>query len=346
MKIKLLIISLFSACNIFFAQEGLPIYQDYLTSSWYLLHPSMAGAASANQVRLTYRNQWFGVDDAPALFTASVNGRVSKKIGLGLIAFSDTNGNFSENAFYGTFAYHLNLSPRETELNQLSFGASFGLLDSNLDETGFSDGAVAGDPAIFGETQNDTYFNVDFGLSYLLNEFFMHISLKNALPISRNQFLFDPANEPDNERRLIYTMGYNFPITKGDFSWSVEPSFQYVNTFALADQLFDFNGKVYRNLVDNNSIWGGVSYRRALGEPTTFIEGANLTSENFESVSGFLGVDYKQLTFAYTYTSQVNSATINNSGFHQITLGYNFGENSKTRSGSKRWDCNCPAANY
>ena len=347
MKIKILLISLFSFCHTLFAQEGLPLYQDYLTSSWYLIHPSMAGAASANQVRLTARNQWLDVEDAPTLFTASVNGRVSKKVGLGLVAFSDTNGNFSESAFYGTFAYHLNLSPRETQLKQISFGISFGMLQNKIDETGFGQGAIAGDPVIFGGVLSDSYFNVDFGISYLVDEFFAHASLRNALPISKDQFITIDDNEPDNQRKIVFTTGYNFKLTDGDYGVSLEPSFQYLSTPSLAEQLIDVNGKVYKQIGNKNTLWGGASYRRALGNESQFIEnGVTLFTEYFETVSGFIGIDYSQLVFGYTYTQQVNQSTIGNSGFHQITLGYNFGSDSKSRSGSKRWDCNCPAANY
>ena len=35
------------------SQEGLPIYSDYLTDNYYLLHPSMAGVANSNKIRLT-----------------------------------------------------------------------------------------------------------------------------------------------------------------------------------------------------------------------------------------------------------------------------------------------------
>ena len=58
------------------AQEGLPIYSDYLTDNYYLIHPSMAGVANCAKVRLTARKQWFGQDDAPALQTLSINGRI------------------------------------------------------------------------------------------------------------------------------------------------------------------------------------------------------------------------------------------------------------------------------
>ena len=48
------------------SQEGLPIYSDYLTDNYYLIHPSMAGVANCNKARLTARQQWFGQDNAPS----------------------------------------------------------------------------------------------------------------------------------------------------------------------------------------------------------------------------------------------------------------------------------------
>ena len=43
--------------------------------------------------------------------------------------------------------------------------------------------------------------------------------------------------------------------------------------------------------------------------------------------------------FAYTYSYQANSIVFNNSGFHQITLGYNF------NCRREKFECNCPAVN-
>ena len=45
-----------------FSQEGLPIYSDYLTDNYYLLFPSMAGAANCTKIRFTGRKQWMDQD--------------------------------------------------------------------------------------------------------------------------------------------------------------------------------------------------------------------------------------------------------------------------------------------
>jgi len=47
------------------SQEGLPIYTDYLTENYYLLHPSMAGVANCNKFRLTSRKQWLDQSQSP-----------------------------------------------------------------------------------------------------------------------------------------------------------------------------------------------------------------------------------------------------------------------------------------
>ena len=40
-------------------QEGLPIYTDYLTENYYLLHPSMAGVnLEGIKIRMTSRKHW------------------------------------------------------------------------------------------------------------------------------------------------------------------------------------------------------------------------------------------------------------------------------------------------
>ena len=77
MKLKVAIAILYCLIDtsLIQAQEIIPTYSDYLTDNLYLLHPSMAGAANFNKIRLTARQQWFDVKEAPSLQTLSINGR-------------------------------------------------------------------------------------------------------------------------------------------------------------------------------------------------------------------------------------------------------------------------------
>src|SRR5690554_4235252 len=85
-----------------FAQDGIPLYSDYLADNLYILHPSMAGAANSGQIRATARQQWFDQTNAPSLQTLSANVRVGDRSGMGLIVFNDQNGFHSQTGGYLT----------------------------------------------------------------------------------------------------------------------------------------------------------------------------------------------------------------------------------------------------
>ena len=85
-KIKILLVLILFSQNSF-SQEGIAVYSDYLSDNYYLIHPSMAGAANCAKIRLTARKQWFDQVDAPALQTLSFNGRVGEKIWNGNYTF-------------------------------------------------------------------------------------------------------------------------------------------------------------------------------------------------------------------------------------------------------------------
>lgn len=133
-----------------FSQEVLPVYSDYLSDNLYLLHPSMAGAASCAKLRFTARQQWFGQEDAPALQTLSFNGRAGERSGLGVILINDKNGYHSQKGAKFTYAHHLMFSRDNIDLNQLSFGMNVGFSQSLLDETSFMTNNPSFDPNIDG----------------------------------------------------------------------------------------------------------------------------------------------------------------------------------------------------
>ena len=57
---KLVLLVVLFTTHFSFSQEGIAVYSDYLSDNYYLLHPSMAGAANCAKLRLTARQQWFG----------------------------------------------------------------------------------------------------------------------------------------------------------------------------------------------------------------------------------------------------------------------------------------------
>lgn len=313
------------------AQEGLPIYSDYLTDNYYLLHPSMAGVSNCNKIRLTGRQQWFGDENAPSLQTMSINGRIGDSpSGVGAIFFNDKNGYHSQTGAYLTYAHHLMFSRNTIDLNMLSFGLSAGLIQYKLDETAF----VEFDPIIAGIEQSASDFNIDFGFSYHFINFYAHATVKNVLA-NEGVNINEQGVRYDNLRTYLFSAGNVF--SKFGSDWSFEPSLMFAYKDATKESFIDVNFKSYKEL-DFGTLFAGISYRRIF-DGAEFTTGSGISSQKLQYFTPIVGAEYNNFMFAYTYSYQANSVVFNNGGYHQITLGYNFG------CKKEKYDCECPSVN-
>ncbi len=311
-----------------FAQEGIPVYFDYLADNYYLVYPSMAGIGEGGKIRATIRKQWFNVDEAPSLQTLNAHFRLGdSNSGVGAIVFNDANGYHSQTGVKLTYAHHLKMGGDARYLNQLSFGLSGGLLQSNLDESEFR--SVQPDPFITGTNNSVSYFNIDMGLSYSLMEFYAHVAALNVLGSGRDLY---SAIEFDNLRRYLFSVGYVF----GKSEWQIEPSILFQMTEFTREKTMDINAKVYKD-VDFGRIWGGLSYRRSFAGAQFQTDGS-FGEQRLQLITPIVGVNFKNVMVSYNYSYQTGDIRFDNGGFHQITLGYDFGQSER------RYDCYCPAA--
>ena len=328
---KRYLLLLFFITQFTFAQEGIAVYSDYLSDNYYLIHPSMAGAANCAKVRVTARKQWFGQDDAPELQTVSFNGSIGERSGAGIIIFNDKNGYHSQKGVKLTYAHHIMFSRDRVDLNQLSFGMSVGLIQSSLDETSFLNSGDY-DPIVDGTiVQKDSYFNIDVGASYNYLDFYAHLTVKNAIETRRDIYT---EYESDNLRKLLLSAGYVF----GDeerLLWEPSVLFQY--TDETKESAIDLNLKVYKQL-DFGRLWGGLSYRRSL-DGAEYSDGGSTSEQSLQYVTPIIGINYKNFMFAYTYSHVTGAIKFDNGGYHQITLGINL------FCKEEKYHCNCPAIN-
>jgi len=320
-----------------FSQEGIAVYTDYLSDNYYLIHPSMAGAANCAKIRLTARQQWFDQNDAPQLQTLSFNGRVGERSGIGIIAFNDKNGYHSQTGAKVTYAHHILFSRSDYDLNQLSFGLSAGLVQSRLDGTDFiygQDGGIYDPVVVPGVIVKDSYFNVDLGASYHFLDFYTHFTVKNLIASRRELYT---AFESDNLRKYLLSVGYVFGMN--DDSWQLEPSIMFQAVDETKEKTIDINAKAYKEM-DWGRLWGGISYRRSLdGAQYQATPGGAVQEQYLQYITPIIGVNYKSFMFAYTYSYLTGDVKFDNSGFHQITLGLNL------FCKREKYDCNCPAVN-
>lgn len=300
------------------AQYRMPVYTDYLTDNYYVLHPAMAGAQYEGlKVRTSYRTQWLGIANAPSMQTFNAHARVGDKSGVGGLFFHDKNGFQSQLGFQGTYAHHINFHRSRTEVNQISFGLSAGGTFHRHDQSSFN---PTNDPQIKGTEISASSMYVDVGLSYNFVSLYAHLTIQNLVFVGNNitdQVLLD------NPKRLLASVGNFFEIQP---TWALEPSV-LVDYIEYVDRPnIDINLKSHHSIRETQ-FWVGSSYRKGLTSTQT-INGTNPFSEPFSQLTAILGMKNNRWTFSYTYTVGVGNIKINNSGFHQLTLGIDILSNA------------------
>lgn len=338
-KSLLVVISSLFVSQISNAQEGISVYQDYLTDNYYLIHPSMAGIANCAKVRLTARQQWFGEKDAPALQTASFNTALSERSGVGIIAFNDRNGYHKQVGAKLSYAHHITFSRSDYDLNKLSFGVNAGMVQAQWDPD--TNPAIF-DPVVNGNQLKYNYFNVDAGVSYHFLDFYAHATVKNLITTDREIY---SEIESDNLRKYIVSAGYVFSKNRGyrsyrdqGFSW--EPSMLFQYTEETQEKMLDLNLKMYKEF-SNGQFFAGISYRTMFDRAEYMKDaGDDVKKQGYHSVSPILGVKFKNIMIGYTYSHLFGDVQFVNGGLHQLTLGFNF------LCRESNYKCDCPSVNF
>jgi len=293
------------------AQYRMPIYTDYLTDNYYILHPAMAGAHyEGMKIRTSFRTQWLEIANAPSMQTLNVHARVGDKSGIGGMFFNDKNGFQSRTGIQATYAHHINTYRDVDEVNQLSFGLTFGGSFHQHDQTAF---APSSEALVKGGEVNSSSMYVDVGLTYNLVSFYTHITVQNLVfagkDISDQVLLESP-------RRFLVSAGNFFEMKP---KWALEPSF-LVDYIEYVDRPnVDVSLKSHHS-IRQTQLWLGTSYRKGLTDTLTN-NATEAYSESFNQFTLLVGAKHQNWTFSYAYTVGLGDIIINNTGFHQITLG-------------------------
>ena len=296
------------------AQYRMPIYTDYLTDNYYILHPAMAGAHyEGMKIRTSFRTQWLEIANAPSMQTLNVHARVGDKSGIGGMFFNDKNGFQSRTGVQATYAHHINTYRDVDEVNQLSFGLTVGGSFRQHDQTAF---APSSEAAVKGGEVNSSSLYVDVGMTYNLVSFYTHLTVQNLVFVGKDisdQVLLE------SPRRFLVSAGNFFEMKP---KWALEPSF-LVDYIEYVDRPnVDVSLKSHHS-IRQTQLWLGTSYRKGLTDTLTNSATAAY-SEPFTQFTLLTGVKHQNWTFSYAYTVGVGDIKINNTGFHQFTLGIEF----------------------
>ena len=253
-------------------------------------NPGFAGSRGVIATSILHRSQWMGFsDDGAAASTQnfSVDAELPSLYGgVGLNVVKDNIAEFSNLGLQASYAYRTELG-----VGQIGMGMSVGMYQSGLNG-GALRSAQSGDPAIpIGDVKGSS---LDIGAGVYYNTQDVYIGLSSA-----------HMTEPTIE----WSDGQNFSLTRHYFLiagyyhelsslLSLIPSI-YLKSDGATSQL-DIN----TNLIYNNKMWGGVSYR--LDEGISLLAGMNVNED---------------LRFGLAYDVTIMNAMSNSLEF---MLGYNF----------------------
>ena len=314
-----------------------PYYTQYIMNN-YIINPAVAGIENYWDVKASHRMQWVGLKDAPVTTYLTVHGPLKKSnyeresattfrargenprgqaywrdytaadphAGVGLTIINDNTGPLNRFAAYGTYAYHIGLSPR----TNISAGISAGFTNLSLDASKLDFGTTTVDPAVAGSgVINRIKPDVSAGIWLYSKDYFVGLSAQQIVP--QNVTFSDNSVSLTNGKlvpHLFLSAGYRMPISD-DVSFLPSMLIRYISPLPIG---YDVNAKFqYQDI-----LWLGASYR--YNDGFAAMMGVNLNHS---------------INIGYSYDIQTSRLNTVSRGTHEILIGFLLGN---------RWGDWCP----
>jgi type IX secretion system PorP/SprF family membrane protein len=319
-----------------YAQQR-PQYTQYLLNS-YLLNPALSGIENYTDVKLGYRQQWAGLQDAPKTAFVSAHWALGDEYlwsnalsfegdgndprsrsytqnytaspahhGVGFLAVSDKAGQLSTTTFDVSYAYHMQLG---NKLN-LSMGVAGGLSRVAIDINALLLENPR-DPALNNAANAQLLPDLSVGMWLYGANFFSGLSVQQILP----QKLSFSGNEQYNTGKQVphvfLNSGYKFYLAE-DLNITPSILFKYIPNVPLS---VDVNVK----MGFKDRIWIGAGYRKQ------------------DALNMMAGFNINHL-FNLTYSYDVTTSTLNqvSRGSHEIVLGLLLNNVYKVFCPQRQW---------
>lgn len=312
------------------AAQQRPYYTQYIMNN-YIINPAVAGIENYWDVKASHRLQWVGLQDAPVTTYLTIHGPLKKSDyddrgsatsfrasgqnprgeaywrdytapdphhGVGFTMLNDKTGPLNRFAMYGTYSYHLSLSPTTS----LAAGASVGFTNMSLDASKLNFGGTTVDPAVAGSgVINRIKPDISAGLWLYSRNYFVGVAAQQIIP---QQIAFsDNTVYLQNGKllpHLFVSAGYRMQLSD-DISLLPSMLLRYISPLPLG---FDLNTKVqYQDL-----LWAGASYRYQDGFAA--MVGLNLN---------------RNINIGYSYDVQTSNLNTVSRGTHEILIGFLLG---------------------
>ena len=278
--------------------QQLPFFTHHVLNP-YIYNPAFAGYDQSATFYLTHRQQWLGVEGAPASTHLSFHTPAGNRnpISLGADVLHDRIGVLRHSNVRATIAYMIPLSAEKEHYLKAGFSAGVGLHQYDL-----SGPNVTSDAVILRASNNSTFLDGRFGVQY----HYENLNIGLALP----HLLTPPAANPDGFSnvafdqfsRAIASVNYRFNL-------GVESNLAFVPTLLYNfSQTSESQAEAIGLLEFHRSFWVGGSYQQALG------------------FGGLVGFKMKNLKFSYHYGTGGSELSQYAGGTHEAQLGFTIGK--------------------
>jgi len=223
-------------------------------------NPGFAGSRGNIATSVLHRSQWMGIEGAPSTQNFSIDAELPFLLGgVGLNIVKDNIAQFSNLGLQASYAYRTELG-----VGQIGMGMSVGMFQSGVDGSDFKY-AQPGDNAIPISSVSGSKLDIGAGVYYNTQD--VYIGLSSA-HMTEPVVEWSDGSQFSLERHYFLISGYYYELTP---VLSLNPSI-YLKSDGATSQL-DIN----TNLIYNNKMWGGVSYR--LDEGLILLAGMNVNED-------------------------------------------------------------------
>ena len=288
-----------------YAQETIPMYQQYLLDSEFLFNPAHLGKTDDVVFMANYQKQFSKFDESPNIQSVGLHANIFDRVGAGAYFFRDQNGPISANGIALGASYFIPLSDEDGRKDQFSFGTSVNLYNQNFDVSKVH-AEDPNDPLLYENNNSIFIAYANLGLQATYKGAFAGVSVAD-IPLSNNIPIVNGI-EP-SPTRFYLNAGYDYSVTEG---FSVEPSFM-LNLNTNSSRIIDINlqAKLYGEL---NVFAAGISYRTAKSA---------VGSEQL-SLSPFINIKANKFRFGATYNLGLSDIQEYAGNSFMIGIGYDI----------------------
>jgi len=261
-----------------------------------LINPGATGATGHHQVIFNYRNKWASFEDSPRSFSASYDGDLGNRVGVGGILVSDKFGALNTTKGQLSFSYTI-----DTPTNKVGFGLATEYIRHNVSGSSFANPFIdTQDPLFLQRIDGNAFFDITPGIYGLYDD---KISYGLVLPGLLSSELDEPSTlGNDSEFSYILNFGYKLISEANDIVF--EPSI-YIKQLNYVPLHIDLNLKA--GFLEER-LTGGITYSLGADERLGFLIGSKVNS----------------LNFYYGYNVSRHEFQTYNNGSHEITVGFDI----------------------